>query len=108
MKYGTFIKQQIQEYCEEEFPNEACGLVVEINNDYEVINCKNQSKTPKFHFIISYFDTMEAKKRGKIVAYFHSHPSKNAEFGKIDTLIAKHHHLDSILYCGDGKFLENE
>lgn len=58
-----------------QFPKEACGVVVDVGNKRpEIRVCRNVSREPENAFLLSPNDYREAKKAGKIVAIWHTHP----------------------------------
>ena len=64
----------ILKHAENEYPNEACGLIVDTGKTQKFIPCKNMSDNPKEHFLISPDEQLEAEKQGEIIMIIHSHP----------------------------------
>lgn len=70
----TFPYEEIFEYCKQEKPNEACGLVVLFKGRYKWIPCENVSARKTQEFAISPLSFAEAEDFGEVVAVVHSHP----------------------------------
>jgi proteasome lid subunit RPN8/RPN11 len=54
-------------------PNEACGLVLDIDNKLKVFSCENSAKDTKNRFKISRELINSYSKQGKIIGFYHSH-----------------------------------
>lgn len=63
----------------EEYPNEACGLVVAVGKKSIAIKCKNVSPEPESRFTISASDYADACERGEVIAVWHTHTDESAE-----------------------------
>lgn len=63
------IKQAIIEHAKRDYPREACGVIV----GKEYIPCKNIALDDA-QFEICPIDLIRATKKGKVLAYVHSHP----------------------------------
>jgi len=57
-----------------EAPREACGLVVQVNDDVKYFPCRNISDNPEQHFVLDPRDYLRASLTGIIIAVIHSHP----------------------------------
>lgn len=56
------------------YPEEACGLVVALENGKSVaVPCANISTVPKLHFQISPVDYVATAKLGKVIGVWHTH-----------------------------------
>ena len=64
----------IKQHVEREYPNEACGLIVDTGKIQKYIPCNNISDKPTEHFEISPEEQLEAEKQGEIIMIIHSHP----------------------------------
>ena len=64
----------INKHANSEYPNEACGLIVDTGKTQKYIPCKNISDNPKEHFLISPDEQLSAEKQGEIIMVIHSHP----------------------------------
>ena len=66
------IADEIKKLCIDSI-NENCGLVLLVDNHFEVHKCNNIAKDPFNYFSISNKEISEKSKIGLIVAYYHSH-----------------------------------
>lgn len=82
MKTATLEAAKI--HALDEFPKEACGIVVVKKGKEWYVPCKNIASTPSEHFIISPHDLAEAEDSGKITCYVHSHPNEGARPSQAD------------------------
>lgn len=57
-----------------EYPNEACGVVIQAGRSQEYMPCRNISETPSDAFTISPEDKLSASEKGEIIMVIHSHP----------------------------------
>ena len=64
----------IKKHVDSEYPNEACGLIVDTGKTQKYIPCKNMSDNPREHFLISPDEQLDAEKQGEIIMIIHSHP----------------------------------
>ena len=64
----------IKQHVEREYPNEACGLIVDTGKIQKYIPCNNISDKPTEHFEISPEEQLGAEKQGEIIMIIHSHP----------------------------------
>jgi len=65
---------------------EICGFLIQIqkNKDIVAVECENITLDKKLNFEISPADFINASKKGKVIAVFHSHPFSNCSPSKID------------------------
>lgn len=68
------LEQAIRDHAAECYPNESCGLVVEVESALAYWPCRNISPKPLDTFIMHPGDFADAEDTGKIVAMVHSHP----------------------------------
>ncbi|WP_293648981.1 C40 family peptidase, partial [uncultured Pantoea sp.] len=68
------IMAAIQKHVADEYPKEACGLVVQIGRTQEYIPCSNVSENPTEQFIIAPAEKRAAEAQGTILMLVHSHP----------------------------------
>lgn len=62
-----------------QFPNEACGLVIDIGGKGSVARpCRNVSREPQESFLLSPSDHRNALKEGKIIGVWHTHPKTSS------------------------------
>lgn len=71
------------EHARAEFPREACGLVVEIDDSPQYFPCKNLAQNQS-DFILDPVDYARAEDTGKVLAVFHSHPNATATPSQAD------------------------
>ena len=69
----------IQKFAVEQYPKEACGVIVSIGKKFVVINCKNISYDPKLHFVIDPADYVRAEEMGEVIAIWHTHVDESPE-----------------------------
>ena len=74
--------------------DEICGLIIK-NNVYP---CKNASKNPNHHFLISPLDYLKNSNKGKIDFVYHSH-LENADFSEFDKSNLFNLKLKGLMYC---------
>lgn len=80
------IVKTIIKHIEEEYPREACGIIVQKQGLFEYIRCKNISMDPKNSFVIHPSDYVKAEEYGKISYIVHSHPDSSSDASYIDKL----------------------
>ena len=68
------VKEDIIKQTRDEFPNEACGLLLDINNEQKYYACTNVADDPKEYFRIRSEDNAVAEDIGEVLAVVHSHP----------------------------------
>lgn len=61
------------------YPNEACGLIINVAGKSTFVECRNDSETPTDSFLMNQNDYMDAADRGEIIAIWHTHPEHPAE-----------------------------
>lgn len=69
------LKEQIRAHALKDAPKEACGFVVEISGSVCAWEVPNISEMPEHFFAIDPAKYLEARSKGKLLAYYHSHPS---------------------------------
>ena len=84
MRFATMYKDtgaKIAEHSVEEYPNEACGLIVmsALNGKPVVVKCKNISDDPSKSFIIDPSEYVDALKVGEVIGVWHSHVNQSAD-----------------------------
>lgn len=99
----------IFKHAENCYPEEACGLLIEVSGEEEWIPCENHSDNPTEEFIFNSIEYVRAFIRAdRIVAIVHSHPDgpatpsehdlKTSNFLKIPYLIVSWPEKDIHLY----------
>jgi len=91
----TFLHAEMRAYSAQQFPEEACGLIV---ND-KFIPCKNAHSAPLTNFAIDAKAYAKAEKKGTIQAIFHSHPGELNTFSQHDVASCKESNLPWVMYC---------
>lgn len=78
------LLEEMREHASEEYPNEACGLVVRVGSRFRAWRAKNLSPQPRHHVVIDPEAWVEAGDVGEVVGTYHSHPDGSAEPGMTD------------------------
>lgn len=73
-----------REHTKDVFPEEACGLLVNVEGKEQYIQTKNISLSPEDDFIIDPLDYANAEDKGEILAICHSHPNLGCEPSQAD------------------------
>lgn len=102
-----FPYKDIVEYCTQQAPKEACGLVVLFKGRYVWIPCPNTSPSPEEEFAISPVDFADAEDMGDIIAIVHSHPKGGASPSLADRASQALHGIDWLIVGLKGD-VENE
>lgn len=90
------LRQDIKKYAEQLYPNECCGLLVDISGSLNFCPCKNISSNPTKHFELSCLDYVRWANSGVIVGMVHS---QNAVLpSTLDIINYKSHKLPSYIY----------
>lgn len=100
------VKQKIKAHALSEPDNECCGIIV---SPLVVIPCKNIAPDKEVHFIISNIEVEKARKKGELLAVYHSHITKKEAdgFSSEDEIIAEYFNVRYILYSiSEDKFYE--
>ncbi len=71
------VLSQILAHAERDFPNEACGLIINTGYSYTVIECINTSHEPESSFLID--PLIYAQWVDQIACVYHSHPNQSAK-----------------------------
>lgn len=73
--------------CEEgalRFPNEACGLIIQVGKKSIAIACPNTATEPLNRFRIAAVDYAECSKQGKVIGVWHTHTNESPEPSEAD------------------------
>ncbi|WP_428945310.1 C40 family peptidase [Pantoea sp. FN060301] len=68
------IINAVRAHVEAEYPNEACGVVIQSGRSQSYIPCRNISDTPSEHFSLAPQDYAAAEEQGEVLMIIHSHP----------------------------------
>ncbi|WP_205049242.1 C40 family peptidase, partial [Photobacterium sanguinicancri] len=79
------IISQIREHAADDYPNEACGLIVAVRKSQRYIRCRNVHPEPAEHFQIDPSDYADAEDIGRVLAVVHSHPDATSRPSRMDS-----------------------
>ena len=68
------LREAIRAHVEAEYPDEACGVIIQSGRRQEYIPCRNVSETPGEAFTLAPEDKSAAAEQGEIIMVIHSHP----------------------------------
>lgn len=68
------LLEAIRTHVADEYPNEACGVVVQSGNKQIYIPCRNIADSPGDNFVMAPEDWIVASGRGEVLMVVHSHP----------------------------------
>jgi len=68
------LMNEIRAHVSAEYPNEACGLIVETGIGQRFIPCRNVAEKPADTFTLSPDDYLSAAELGEVIMVIHSHP----------------------------------
>jgi len=77
---------------------EVCGLIINKDNNFIALKCRNISQEKNKNFTIDCFDYLEASDNGKIVGCYHSHINDEKKLTNFDRLNAINHNINYISY----------
>lgn len=75
---------QIREHAAASYPEEACGLIVQIGHAQRYVRCRNVHPEPTEHFELAPEDYAAAEDSGQILAVVHSHPDATSRPSILD------------------------
>ncbi|HEJ7118793.1 TPA: C40 family peptidase [Serratia marcescens] len=64
----------IRQHVAAEYPNEACGVIIETGKQQRYIPCKNIADKPTDYFTLCPLDYAAAEELGEVIMVVHSHP----------------------------------
>jgi len=99
------IKEFIIKHSDEDYPKEACGLLLNTALGITPVRCKNISNSPENNFLISNAESNSYAQMGEIVAFYHSHPENNS-MSEVDKIVSERLKIKSIMYCNPRKTFE--
>lgn len=68
------ILAAIRQHVAAEYPNEACGVIIETGKQQRYIPCKNIADKPTDYFTLCPLDYAAAETLGEVIMVVHSHP----------------------------------
>ncbi len=71
--------KDIQTHAVECYPQESCGLIIDVDGRQRYFACRNKANEPTKGFVIHEEDYVRAEAAGEIVAVVHSHPDSSAQ-----------------------------
>ena len=86
----------IKNHALNDVPNETCGLVIEKDNNYQYLPCRNISYVKTGMAVLDPFDYICASNQGTVVAHSHSHPKGGPSLQ--DNFSANINNIYSIVY----------
>jgi proteasome lid subunit RPN8/RPN11 len=93
------IRAQIQEHAKADFPNEACGMVVNVGKRSEVVRCANVAPEPDEFLRIAPERWQEAEDKGTIKLVYHSHPNAPAAITVADKACSEELQVPFLIYA---------
>ena len=80
------------------YPEECCGLLLDIKGVHTYWKCENVSKSYKEKsFVINPLDWAEGEDQGEVLGIVHSHPDGLLEFSHTDKISCKYNDLPFFL-----------
>lgn len=93
-----FYNIELVDYAREEYPREACGLLVNVRGKLIFRPCKNISSSPEEDFIIDPLDQIRALHNAELVAIFHSHTKYDEQPSDQDYMGCKKTEVPWVIY----------
>lgn len=78
------ILKSVRAHAADDYPREACGLILAIGRKHEYVRCNNTAVDATEEFRIAPEDYAAAEDRGQIVAIVHSHPDATSRPSNAD------------------------
>jgi proteasome lid subunit RPN8/RPN11 len=89
-------------HAQQVYPEECCGLLLDVDGVETYWKCKNISGTYKEKsFVIDPIDYADGEDKGKVVGIVHSHPQNILEFSEQDKFSCKSIGVPFYLVCPD-------
>lgn len=63
----------MQKHGAEQYPNEACGLVVKVGKKSVAVFCNNRADDPRRNFLMDIHDYAKASDMGEVIGVWHTH-----------------------------------
>jgi proteasome lid subunit RPN8/RPN11 len=93
MRISQKLQAEIQAHAEQEYPAEACGLLIRSEFGREYVPCRNAARTAREHFQIDHLEQAAAEDRGEVLAIIHSHPDAAPNPSMADRVSCELHEL---------------
>lgn len=100
---NELIRQDIRLHAQQEYPKEACGVVVNVLSKDQYFPCKNISTDPEHEFIMCPNDMTDAMDLGDLVAVVHSHPDATSRPSDYDLAQMERMYASELLLDEDAK-----
>lgn len=78
------VRLAAEQHAADEYPREACGLVIVERGRPVYVRCHNRSESAREQFRMAPEDYAAAEDRGQVVAVLHSHPDASANPSEAD------------------------
>lgn len=78
------LKALMQSSAAASYPNEACGLVLQVGKKSIPVQCRNTSEHPKTQFLIAQEDYDAALEQGEVIGVWHTHVNTPASPSEAD------------------------
>lgn len=94
------VKREITAHAREEYPKEACGLVVRAADGMRYLPCANTAAEAQDYFEIGADDWVRAAETGGVLAVVHSHPDGTPFLSGADRQMHARSHYPWVLAAG--------
>lgn len=91
------VVQALMQHAAEEYPNEACGLILRVNGLQVYAACRNDSADRSEQFRINPEDYCRACDAGELEAIFHSHPDADSRPSMADRVDCEKHEVPWVI-----------
>jgi proteasome lid subunit RPN8/RPN11 len=99
LKSLTKNEKKLISFFSEKSSEEVCGAIVKPSvGGRKIFPLKNISKQSEVHFLTNFYDVENLKKVGKILAFYHSHPSSSHELSEEDIFISNKTQYSTVVY----------
>ena len=78
------LLNQIREHAQADYPQEACGMIVQVGHTQRYFPCQNVHPDPGGHFELAPADYAAAEDAGRVLAVVHSHPDATSRPSPLD------------------------
>ena len=81
-----------------EYPKECCGFIIEKDEKFSIIPCKNSAANPREDFVIDGDEHFKIIESNNIVGYYHSHPTGQAVPSMADKTVCENVDKPGLIY----------